>query len=88
MEPVYVGIDFGSHSIYITTTRGSTGKQCCSQMASVMNCFKQDRKILYFTVPHLRRRSIMGVYKDNVYACDGSMMNVCFCPSLSRCSTN
>ena len=87
METIYTGIDFGSHSIYVTTTRGSSGQQCCSEMASVMNCFKQERRIRYSRAVLLTRRSVMGMYKNIVYACDGSMINVCFYSSLLKRST-
>ena len=88
MERVYTGIDFGSHSIYVTTTRGTTGYHCCSAMASVMNCFKHDRKIQHAFALNIMCRSVMGIYKNIIYACDGGLFYVCFNAILMIYSSN
>ena len=75
-EDSYIGIDYGAHSIYITASFGETGEECCSQMTNIRNCFQSDIRILYECDARLKNSSAVGVHRNEVCACDESMIYV------------
>lgn len=82
-EDSYIGIDYGAHSIYITASFGETGEECCSQMMNIRNSFQSDIRILYGYDVRLKNSSAVGVYRNEVCACDKSMIYVLVVPQCN-----